>query len=222
MARLDAGDVALPGQFAKQLAFLEANPEYALIGGQALLPKLLPNHSLHHEAEIVGQDKGAHRYDEAFLGQGTNPPGKGGVEGAPHRFHHPPPHHGQVGTSHPLFPLRIPMGIIPWAFLQRSVETALVPLVQVALRPLGRVQGEEKESGQAMKAFRGQVHLVGELPVVHQEVELQAVEGDPLPGDKDPVVRFWARPRAWLCLPPRSMAARVGWRMEASWLGGIV
>ncbi|MEN2981531.1 MAG: glycosyltransferase [Thermus sp.] len=35
VARLDAGDVALPGRFAKQLRFLEEHPEYALVGGQA-------------------------------------------------------------------------------------------------------------------------------------------------------------------------------------------
>jgi len=34
IARLDAGDVSLPGRFQKQWAFLEDNPNYALIGGQ--------------------------------------------------------------------------------------------------------------------------------------------------------------------------------------------
>ena len=34
VARLDAGDVALPRRFARQLDFLEAHPEYALVGGQ--------------------------------------------------------------------------------------------------------------------------------------------------------------------------------------------
>jgi glycosyltransferase involved in cell wall biosynthesis len=34
VARLDAGDIALPGRFAKQLAFLEEHPDYALVGGQ--------------------------------------------------------------------------------------------------------------------------------------------------------------------------------------------
>jgi hypothetical protein len=38
-----------------------------------------------------------------------------------------------------------------------------------------------------MQASRGQVHLVDELPVVHQEVELGAVEVDPLAGDEAPV-----------------------------------
>lgn len=35
VARLDAGDVALPGRFLKQVEFLEAHPDYALVGGQA-------------------------------------------------------------------------------------------------------------------------------------------------------------------------------------------
>lgn len=35
VARLDAGDVALPGRFQAQVSFLEAHPEYALVGGQA-------------------------------------------------------------------------------------------------------------------------------------------------------------------------------------------
>lgn len=34
VARLDAGDRALPGRFLAQLRFLEENPEYALVGGQ--------------------------------------------------------------------------------------------------------------------------------------------------------------------------------------------
>lgn len=34
IARLDAGDVALPGRFREQIAFLENHPDYALIGGQ--------------------------------------------------------------------------------------------------------------------------------------------------------------------------------------------
>lgn len=34
VARLDAGDYSLPGRFEKQRAFLEDNPDYALIGGQ--------------------------------------------------------------------------------------------------------------------------------------------------------------------------------------------
>lgn len=34
IARLDAGDVCLPGRFEKQWAFLEQNPDCALIGGQ--------------------------------------------------------------------------------------------------------------------------------------------------------------------------------------------
>ncbi len=34
VARLDAGDIALPSRFAKQLTFLEEHPEYALVGGQ--------------------------------------------------------------------------------------------------------------------------------------------------------------------------------------------
>lgn len=34
VARLDAGDIALPGRFAKQLCFLESHPDYVLIGGQ--------------------------------------------------------------------------------------------------------------------------------------------------------------------------------------------
>ena len=35
VARLDCGDVALPGRFLWQLLFLEEHPEYALVGGQA-------------------------------------------------------------------------------------------------------------------------------------------------------------------------------------------
>lgn len=35
VARLDAGDTALPGRFLAQLRFLESHPEYALVGGQA-------------------------------------------------------------------------------------------------------------------------------------------------------------------------------------------
>lgn len=34
VARLDAGDVALPGRFSRQVEFLEANPDYALVGCQ--------------------------------------------------------------------------------------------------------------------------------------------------------------------------------------------
>ncbi|MGQ9736046.1 MAG: glycosyltransferase [Thermaceae bacterium] len=34
VARLDAGDIPLPGRFLKQVKFLEENPEYALVGGQ--------------------------------------------------------------------------------------------------------------------------------------------------------------------------------------------
>jgi len=34
VARLDAGDVALPGRFLRQKEFLEQNPGYALVGGQ--------------------------------------------------------------------------------------------------------------------------------------------------------------------------------------------
>jgi len=36
VARLDAGDVALPGRFVKQLSFLEAHSDYALVGSQVL------------------------------------------------------------------------------------------------------------------------------------------------------------------------------------------
>lgn len=36
VARLDAGDIALPGRFLKQVRFLEENPDYALVGGQVL------------------------------------------------------------------------------------------------------------------------------------------------------------------------------------------
>jgi len=35
LARLDAGDTALPGRFAGQLAFLKTHPNHALVGGQA-------------------------------------------------------------------------------------------------------------------------------------------------------------------------------------------
>jgi glycosyltransferase involved in cell wall biosynthesis len=35
VSRLDAGDIALPGRFAKQVAFLDAHPEFGLVGGQA-------------------------------------------------------------------------------------------------------------------------------------------------------------------------------------------
>jgi hypothetical protein len=38
-----------------------------------------------------------------------------------------------------------------------------------------------------VETSRSQVHLVDELPVVHQEVELEAVEVDPLAGDKPAV-----------------------------------
>lgn len=34
VARLDAGDIALPGRFLAQLRFLEEHPDYALVGGQ--------------------------------------------------------------------------------------------------------------------------------------------------------------------------------------------
>lgn len=34
IARLDAGDIPLPGRFAKQIAFLETHLEYAMVGGQ--------------------------------------------------------------------------------------------------------------------------------------------------------------------------------------------
>lgn len=34
VARLDAGDIALPGRFTKQLRFLESHPDYVLTGGQ--------------------------------------------------------------------------------------------------------------------------------------------------------------------------------------------
>lgn len=34
LARLDAGDLALPGRFLRQLAFLETRPQHALVGGQ--------------------------------------------------------------------------------------------------------------------------------------------------------------------------------------------
>lgn len=34
VARLDAGDIPLPGRFLKQTEFLDENPEYALVGGQ--------------------------------------------------------------------------------------------------------------------------------------------------------------------------------------------
>lgn len=34
IARLDAGDLSLPGRFAKQFTFLETHPEYAMVGGQ--------------------------------------------------------------------------------------------------------------------------------------------------------------------------------------------
>lgn len=34
VARLDAGDIALLGRFAKQVSFLESHPDYALVGGQ--------------------------------------------------------------------------------------------------------------------------------------------------------------------------------------------
>ncbi len=34
LARLDAGDLALPGRFLRQLAFLETRPHHALVGGQ--------------------------------------------------------------------------------------------------------------------------------------------------------------------------------------------
>ncbi|BFH75129.1 hypothetical protein TthTF19_02840 [Thermus thermophilus] len=64
---------------------------------------------------------------------------------------------------------------------------ALVPPVQVELRPLGKVQGKEEKRSEVVEAPRGQVHLVDELPVVHQEVELEAVEVDPLAGDEAPV-----------------------------------
>lgn len=35
IARLDAGDIALPGRFLKQQQFLDQHPEYVLVGGQA-------------------------------------------------------------------------------------------------------------------------------------------------------------------------------------------
>jgi hypothetical protein len=73
-------------------------------------------------------------------------------------------------------PLRLPQQVF--------VQIALIPPVHVELRPLGKVQGEEKQGGQVMPAYRAQVHLVDEPPVVHQEVELGAVEGDPLAGDE--------------------------------------
>jgi len=34
VARLDVGDIPLPGRFLRQMEFLEENPEYALVGGQ--------------------------------------------------------------------------------------------------------------------------------------------------------------------------------------------
>jgi glycosyltransferase involved in cell wall biosynthesis len=35
VGRLDAGDISLPGRFAAQIAFLDRNPEHAVVGTQA-------------------------------------------------------------------------------------------------------------------------------------------------------------------------------------------
>jgi len=61
-------------------------------------------------------------------------------------------------------PLRLPQQVL--------AQMALIPPVHVEPRPLGKAQGEEKWGGQVMQAARAQVHLVDELPVVQQEVEL--------------------------------------------------
>ncbi|ADH64588.1 glycosyl transferase family 2 [Allomeiothermus silvanus DSM 9946] len=43
VARLDAGDIALPGRFLAQLRFLEEHPDYALVGGQVRFVDLQGN-----------------------------------------------------------------------------------------------------------------------------------------------------------------------------------
>ena len=136
----------------------------------------------------MGQDEGENFDDETLLGHGVDAPGEEVMEHAPHRLHHPPPHDGQV-----LHPREIPPAVPPADDHGNNllglpeevlVQMALVPPVQVELRPLGKVQGKEEKRSEVVEAPRGQVHLVDELPVVHQEVELEAVEVDPLAGDE--------------------------------------
>lgn len=139
----------------------------------------------------MGQDEGENFDDETLLGHGVDAPGEEVMEHAPHRLHHPPPHDGQV-----LHPREIPPAVPPADDHGNNllglpeevlVQMALVPPVQVELRPLGKVQGKEEKRSEVVEAPRGQVHLVDELPVVHQEVKLEAVEVDPLAGDEAPV-----------------------------------
>jgi glycosyltransferase involved in cell wall biosynthesis len=49
VARLDAGDVALPGRFSAQLRFLEEHPDHALVGGQVRFVDM-EGRETHHEA----------------------------------------------------------------------------------------------------------------------------------------------------------------------------
>ena len=49
VARLDAGDLALPGRFSAQLRFLEERPECALVGGQVRFVDM-EGRETHHEA----------------------------------------------------------------------------------------------------------------------------------------------------------------------------
>ena len=49
VARLDAGDLALPGRFSAQLRFLEEHPECALVGGQVRFVDI-EGRETHHEA----------------------------------------------------------------------------------------------------------------------------------------------------------------------------
>ena len=73
------------------------------------------------------------------------------------------------------------------------MEVAFVPPVQVQLLAFLHLQRQEQEGGQVVEAPRGQVQLMDKPAVVHQEVELEAVEVDPFAGDVAPVDPPWGQ-----------------------------
>jgi GT2 family glycosyltransferase len=66
VARMDADDIALPERFARQLAFLEANPDHGVVGAWAACidekgaprPEACPDHPTSHEAFLEKLETG--------------------------------------------------------------------------------------------------------------------------------------------------------------------
>jgi len=114
---------------------------------------------------------------------------------------HPPTHDGQVlqpGHVPPAVPPADDHGNHPLGLPEEVfIEVAFVPPVQVQLLALLHLQRQEQEGGQVVEAPRGQVQLMDKLAVVHQEVQLEAVEVDPLAGDVAPVDPPWGQAGPW-------------------------